>query len=59
MIKNFPQNKGYNMIVEGVLAETGYHAFFTMLQRNHLIASNRRSGPLCIFQAGVSGMTQP
>lgn len=24
----------YNMIVEGVLAETGYHAFFTMLQRN-------------------------
>ncbi|MER2598539.1 MAG: R2-like ligand-binding oxidase [Caldilineales bacterium] len=27
----------YNMIVEGVLAETGYHAFFTMLQRNSLM----------------------
>jgi len=26
----------YNMIVEGVLAETGYHAFFTMLQRNNI-----------------------
>ncbi|MCU0475691.1 MAG: R2-like ligand-binding oxidase [Anaerolineae bacterium] len=24
----------YNMVVEGVLAETGYHAFFTMLQRS-------------------------
>jgi len=24
----------YNMVVEGVLAETGYHAFFTMLERN-------------------------
>ena len=22
----------YNMVVEGVLAETGYHAFFTMLE---------------------------
>lgn len=26
----------YNMVVEGVLAETGYHAFFTMLQRNNI-----------------------
>ena len=26
----------YNMIVEGVLAETGYQAFFTMLERNDL-----------------------
>ncbi|TAK12882.1 MAG: R2-like ligand-binding oxidase [Anaerolineae bacterium] len=24
----------YNMVVEGMLAETGYHAFFTMLQEN-------------------------
>lgn len=27
----------YNMIVEGVLAETGYHAFFTMLKNNQLM----------------------
>lgn len=27
----------YNMIVEGVLAETGYHAYFTMLQKNGLM----------------------
>jgi ribonucleoside-diphosphate reductase beta chain len=27
----------YNMIVEGVLAETGYHAYFTVLQRNSLM----------------------
>lgn len=27
----------YNMIVEGVLAETGYHAYFTVLQRNNLL----------------------
>lgn len=27
----------YNMIVEGLLAETGYHAFFTMLQRQNLL----------------------
>lgn len=27
----------YNLIVEGVLAETGYHAYFTILQRNHLM----------------------
>mgnify|MGYP000594086726 CR=1 FL=1 len=27
----------YNMIVEGVLAETGYHAYKTMLERNNLM----------------------
>ncbi len=27
----------YNMIVEGVLAETGYHAYFSMLQRNNIM----------------------
>ncbi len=27
----------YNMIVEGVLAETGYHAYFRALARNHLM----------------------
>jgi ribonucleoside-diphosphate reductase beta chain len=27
----------YNMVVEGVLAETGYHAFLTVLERNHLM----------------------
>ncbi|MFN8376656.1 MAG: R2-like ligand-binding oxidase [Anaerolineae bacterium] len=27
----------YNMIVEGVLAETGYHAYFTMLKNNGLM----------------------
>lgn len=32
----------YNMIVEGVLAETGYHAFFTMLKRNGLMPGNTR-----------------
>ena len=32
----------YNMIVEGVLAETGYHAFFTMLERNDLMPGLRR-----------------
>lgn len=30
----------YNMIVEGVLAETGYYAYFTMLQNNHLMPGN-------------------
>jgi ribonucleoside-diphosphate reductase beta chain len=30
----------YNMIVEGVLAETGYHAFFTMLKNNKLMPGN-------------------
>jgi len=32
----------YNMVVEGVLAETGYHAFFTMLERNDLMPGLRR-----------------
>lgn len=27
----------YNMVTEGVLAETGYHAYFTVLQRNNLM----------------------
>ena len=27
----------YNMIVEGVLAETGYHAYFSMLERNAIL----------------------
>ncbi|MDQ2716438.1 MAG: R2-like ligand-binding oxidase [Chloroflexota bacterium] len=27
----------YNMIVEGVLAETGYHAYFNMLERNNIM----------------------
>jgi ribonucleoside-diphosphate reductase beta chain len=32
----------YNLIVEGVLAETGYHAYFTMLERNDLLPGVRR-----------------
>ncbi len=32
----------YNMVVEGVLAETGYHAFFTALERNNLMPGLRR-----------------
>jgi ribonucleoside-diphosphate reductase beta chain len=32
----------YNMIVEGVLAETGYHAYFTMLERNNLMPGTRQ-----------------
>jgi len=31
----------YNMIVEGVLAETGYHAYFSMLQRNNIMPGLR------------------
>ena len=27
----------YNMIVEGVLAETGYHAYYTVLKRNNIM----------------------
>lgn len=27
----------YNMIVEGVLAETGYHSYFTVLQNNNIM----------------------
>lgn len=30
----------YNMIVEGVLAETGYQAYFTMLRNNNLMPGN-------------------
>lgn len=32
----------YNMIVEGVLAETGYHGYFTMLERNNLMPGLRQ-----------------
>ena len=32
----------YNMVVEGMLAETGYHAFFTMLERNDLMPGLRK-----------------
>jgi ribonucleoside-diphosphate reductase beta chain len=32
----------YNMIVEGVLAETGYHAFFTALERSDLMPGLRK-----------------
>ncbi len=32
----------YNMIVEGVLAETGYHAYFGMLERNNLMPGLRQ-----------------
>lgn len=32
----------YNMVVEGVLAETGYQAFFTMLERNNLLPGLRK-----------------
>lgn len=31
----------YNMIVEGVLAETGYHAYFTVLERNNILPGTR------------------
>ena len=32
----------YNMIVEGMLAETGYHAYFTVLERSDLMPGTRR-----------------
>ena len=32
----------YNMIVEGVLAETGYNAYFTILERNYLLPGIRK-----------------
>lgn len=32
----------YNVIVEGMLAETGYHAYFTVLERNDLMPGQRR-----------------
>jgi ribonucleoside-diphosphate reductase beta chain len=31
----------YNMVVEGVLAETGYHAYYSMLERNNLMPGLR------------------
>ena len=30
----------YNMVVEGVLAETGYHAYFTMFKNNGIMPGN-------------------
>jgi ribonucleoside-diphosphate reductase beta chain len=33
----------YNLIVEGVLAETGYHAYLTALQRNNLMPGQCRA----------------
>lgn len=32
----------YNMIVEGMLAETGYHAYFTVLQRHDLMPGQQQ-----------------
>jgi len=32
----------YNMIVEGVLAETGYHGYFNMLDRNNILPGLRQ-----------------
>ncbi|HMQ35625.1 MAG TPA: R2-like ligand-binding oxidase [Chloroflexaceae bacterium] len=32
----------YNMIVEGVLAETGYHAYFTVLEAHGILPGTRR-----------------
>jgi ribonucleoside-diphosphate reductase beta chain len=32
----------YNMIVEGMLAETGYHAYFTVLERLDMMPGTRR-----------------
>lgn len=32
----------YNMIVEGVLAETGYHAYFTVLDQQNILPGQRR-----------------
>lgn len=32
----------YNMIVEGMLAETGYHAYFTVMQRQNLLPAQRQ-----------------
>lgn len=33
----------YNIIVEGMLAETGYHAYFTALERNDLLPNTRKA----------------
>lgn len=32
----------YNLLVEGMLAETGYHSYFTVLERNNLLPGVRR-----------------
>ena len=32
----------YNMIIEGVLAETGYYGYFNMLERNHIMPGLRQ-----------------
>lgn len=32
----------YNMIIEGVLAETGYHGYFNMLERNNILPGLRQ-----------------
>ena len=32
----------YNMIVEGVLAETGYHAYFTVMEQHNILPGVRR-----------------
>ncbi len=32
----------YNMVVEGTLAETGYHAYYAMLEQNNLMPGLRR-----------------
>lgn len=32
----------YNMIVEGVLAETGYHSYYSMLERNNVMPGLRQ-----------------
>ena len=32
----------YNVVVEGMLAETGYHAYFTVLERHDLMPGTRR-----------------
>jgi ribonucleoside-diphosphate reductase beta chain len=32
----------YNMVAEGVLAETGYHAYFKVLERNDLMPGQRK-----------------
>ena len=32
----------YNMVVEGILAETGYHAYLSALERNHLMPGQCR-----------------
>ena len=33
----------YNVVVEGMLAETGYHAYFTVLERHDLMPGTRRA----------------